>query len=120
MIRRTFPLILAAAAILAFSTVWAQGMGTKSSWQGEVGKSKCNPLRTGGKPENRRSGKDRWKCSPNHGMSSFVSGSITVVRTSPPELGDDAVPFVGMAEYGIIRVALFDAKGFSGKEPARS
>src|SRR3990172_8250570 len=37
----------------------------------------------------------------------------------PPELGDDAVPLVGMSEYGIIRVALFNAKGFPGKEPAR-
>ncbi|MGZ9136277.1 MAG: hypothetical protein ACXW4K_02320 [Candidatus Deferrimicrobiaceae bacterium] len=47
MIRRSFPSILAAAAILAFSTGDAQGMGTKSSWQEEFGISKCNLLTTG-------------------------------------------------------------------------
>jgi len=50
MIRRTFPSILAAAAILAFSAGNAQGMGTKSSWQEEFGISKCNLLTTGRNP----------------------------------------------------------------------
>ena len=47
MIRRTFPSILAAAAILAFSAGNAQGTGTKSSWQEEFGISQCNLLTTG-------------------------------------------------------------------------
>ena len=50
MIRRTFPSILAAAAILAFSAGNVQGMGTKSSWQEEFGISKCNLLTTGRNP----------------------------------------------------------------------
>ena len=50
MIRRTFPSILAAAAILAFSAGNAQGMGTSSSWQEEFGISKCNLLTTGRNP----------------------------------------------------------------------
>jgi len=50
MITRTFPLVLIAAAILAFSTAYAQGMGTKSSWQEEFGIEKCNLLTTGRNP----------------------------------------------------------------------
>ncbi len=50
MIPRTFQWILGVAAILAFSTAYAQGMGTKSSWQEEFGISKCNLLTTGRNP----------------------------------------------------------------------
>ena len=50
MITRTFPWILAVAAILAFSTGNAQDMGSKSSWQEEFGIEKCNLLTTGRNP----------------------------------------------------------------------
>src|SRR3989304_1505313 len=45
--------------------------------------------------------------------------SMAVVRTSIPELGDEAVPLGRMAEHGVVRVALLDAKGLPpGKEPS--
>jgi len=50
MITRTFPCVLAAAAILAFSTACAQVKGTNSQWQEEFGISKCNLLTTGRNP----------------------------------------------------------------------
>ena len=47
---RTFPYILTAAAIVVFSTAYAQGMGSKTSFQEEFGISKCNLLTTGRNP----------------------------------------------------------------------
>lgn len=50
MVTRTLQGILIAAAILAFSTTGAQGMGSNTSWQEEFGISKCNILTTGRNP----------------------------------------------------------------------
>ena len=47
MLTRKFRYILAAAAIVALSAAWVQGMGMMSGWQEEFGISKCNLLTTG-------------------------------------------------------------------------
>ncbi len=47
MITRIFHVILAAAAVFAFSTACADSKGTKPQWQEEFGISKCNLLTTG-------------------------------------------------------------------------
>jgi hypothetical protein len=47
MITRVFQCILAAAAIVTFSTTPAQGMGSSPPWQEEFGISKCNLATTG-------------------------------------------------------------------------
>jgi len=50
MVTRTLQWFLIAAAILAFSTSGAQGMGPQSSWQDEFDIAKCNMLTTGRNP----------------------------------------------------------------------
>lgn len=47
MTKRTFETILAAAAILALPTAWAQGRATNSKWQDEFSISKCTMQTTG-------------------------------------------------------------------------
>ena len=47
---RTFQTVLAAVAILVFSTTWAQDKGANSTWQEEFGISTCNLLATGRNP----------------------------------------------------------------------
>ncbi len=47
MVTRTFKFVLTAAAVLAFSTAWAQDKGTSSPWQEEFGISNCNLLTEG-------------------------------------------------------------------------
>lgn len=50
MMARTIRCILTAAAILAFSTTGAQGMGKRTSWQEEFGIAKCTLQTTGRNP----------------------------------------------------------------------
>lgn len=47
MVTRTFKFVLTAAAVLAFSTAYAQDKGTNSPWQEEFGISNCNLLTEG-------------------------------------------------------------------------
>jgi len=48
--RHTVQTILAAVAILAFSTAWGQSKGKKSDWQDEFAISSCNMATTGRNP----------------------------------------------------------------------
>ncbi len=48
--RHTVRTILAAVAILAFSTAWGQSKGKKSDWQDEFAISSCNMATTGRNP----------------------------------------------------------------------
>lgn len=48
--KRTVQTILAAVAILAFSTAWGQSKGKKSDWQDEFAISSCNMATTGRNP----------------------------------------------------------------------
>ena len=48
--RRTVQTILAAVAVLAFSTAWGQSKGKKSDWQDEFAISSCNMATTGRNP----------------------------------------------------------------------
>src|SRR5213593_1962477 len=48
--RHTVRTILAAFAILAFSTAWGQSKGKKSDWQEEFGISSCNLATTSRNP----------------------------------------------------------------------
>jgi len=48
--RHTVQTILAAVAILAFSTAWGQSKGKKSDWQDEFAISSCNMAPTGRNP----------------------------------------------------------------------
>jgi hypothetical protein len=47
---RTVRTILAAVAVLTFSTAWGQGKGKKSDWQDEFALSSCNLVTTGRNP----------------------------------------------------------------------
>ena len=48
--RHTVQIILAAVAVLAFSTAWGQSKGKKSDWQDEFAISSCNMATTGRNP----------------------------------------------------------------------
>jgi hypothetical protein len=48
--KRTVRTILAAVAVLTFSTAWGQGKGKKSDWQDEFALSSCNLVTTGRNP----------------------------------------------------------------------
>ncbi len=48
--KRTVQTILAAVAVLAFSTAWGQSKGKKSDWQDEFAISSCNMATTGRNP----------------------------------------------------------------------
>ena len=48
--RHTVQTILAAVAVLAFSTAWGQSKGKKSDWQDEFAISSCNMATTGRNP----------------------------------------------------------------------
>src|SRR5437879_13826037 len=48
--RHTVRAVLAAVAVLAFSTAWGQSKGKKSDWQEEFATSSCNMATTGRNP----------------------------------------------------------------------